>query len=92
MALSLDPLLMPQKAASWGGLNQMEELSRVNMKPGMWDPKLRQLSPVSRGTAGVYWEGGRGTKNLGKPKWTQKSDGVVGNSCSLQGLGGSWRC
>lgn len=24
----------------------------MNMKPGMWDPKLRQLSPVSRGLLG----------------------------------------
>lgn len=51
----------------------------MNMRGGVWDPKLRQLS--LQGTAGVHWEGGRGTRNLGRPKWTQKGDGAVGNYC-----------
>lgn len=68
MALSLDPLLMPRKASSWGGLNQMEELSRGEHEARDVGSKAETAESSLQGTAGVHWRGGRGTKNLGRPK------------------------
>lgn len=44
MALTLDPLLMPQKASSGGYETRWRSLAQVNMKRCILDPKLmRQL-------------------------------------------------
>lgn len=44
MALTLDPLLMPQKASSGGYETRWRSLAQVNMKQRILDPKLmRQL-------------------------------------------------